>query len=62
MAAISSESDEIACPSVATGGAHAGMVGGGQAQPVGETQAAHAAEIKRVAMGNGAAFTTVAAG
>lgn len=38
------------------------MVGGGQAQPVAEPQAAHAAEIKRVAMGNSAAFATVAAG
>lgn len=38
------------------------MVGGGQAEPVGETQAAHAAEIKCVAMGNGPAFATISAG
>lgn len=37
------------------------MVVGGQAQPVGETQAAHAAEIKGVAMGNSPAFATIAA-
>lgn len=38
------------------------MVGRGQTKPVGETQAAHAAEIKRVAMGNGPTFTAIAAG
>lgn len=38
------------------------MVGGSQAQPVSEPQAAHAAEIKRVAMGNGSAFATITAG
>lgn len=51
----------MACSSIATGGAHTGVVGGGQAQSVSETQAAHAAEIERVAMGNSAAFATVAA-
>lgn len=38
------------------------MVGGGQAQPISETQAAHAVEIKRVAMRNSLALTTIAAG
>lgn len=38
------------------------MVGGGQAQPVAEAQAAHAAEVKGVAMGDGAALAAVAAG
>lgn len=38
------------------------MVPGSQAQSVGETQAANAFEIKRVAMGHSVAFATVAAG
>ena len=50
MAAEDSKSNEITRSSVATGGAHARMVGGGQAQPVSETKAAHAAEIECVAM------------
>lgn len=38
------------------------MVGRSQAQPVAEAQAAYAAEIKGVTVGNGAAFSAVAAG
>lgn len=38
------------------------MVGGSQAQPVSKPQAAHASEIKRVAMGNSSAFAPVTAG
>lgn len=37
------------------------MVGGSQAQPVSKPQAAHASEIKRVAMGNSSAFTPITA-
>lgn len=38
------------------------MVGGSQAQPVSEPQAAHASEIKRVAVGNSSAFAPITAG
>lgn len=38
------------------------MVGGRQAQPVGVTQAAHAAEIKGVTMGDGPTLPAIAAG
>lgn len=37
------------------------MVGGRQAEPVVETQAAHAAEVEGVAVRNGAAIAAVAA-
>ena len=38
------------------------MVGGSQAQPVSETQAAPAADIKRVAVGDSLAFAIVVTG
>lgn len=37
------------------------MIGGGQAKAVSKTQATNAAEIKGVAMGNRAAFTSITA-
>lgn len=58
---VDCERDEVACSPIAAGGAHAGVVGGGQAQPVTEAQAAHASEIKGVAVGDGAALAAVAA-
>lgn len=58
---VEGERDEVTRAPIATGGAHAGMVGGGQAQPVAEAQATHASEIKGVAMGDGAALAAIAA-
>lgn len=59
---VEGERDEVTRSTIAAGGAHAGVVGGGQTQPVAEAQAAHASEIKGVAVGDGAALAPVAAG
>lgn len=59
---VEGERDEVARSPIAAGGAHAGVVGGSQAQPVTVTQAAHASEIKGVAVGDGAALAAVATG
>lgn len=61
-AAEAAEVDKVTRSSIATGGAHASMVLGSQTQPIGETQAAYAVEIKRVAVGDSMAFAAVAAG
>lgn len=59
-AVVDAQRYEITSPSVATGGTHAGVVGWGQAESVSETQTTHAVEIKRVAVGNRAAFASIA--
>lgn len=59
---VEGERDEVTRSPIAARGAHAGVVGGSQAQPIAKAQAAHASEIKGVAMGDSAALATVAAG
>lgn len=60
-AVVEGERDEVTRSPIAAGGAHAGVVGGSQAQPVAKTQAAHASEIKGVAVGDSAALAPIAA-
>lgn len=62
LASEISESNKFTRSSIATRGAHAGVVGGGEAQPVGKTQGTLTEKVKGVATGNCTASSTIAAG